>query len=35
MKALNELFREVICLNEVGGDMNAVLRFSDPDGKSV
>ena len=34
MKTLNELFREVICLNEVGGDMNAVLRFSDPDGKS-
>lgn len=34
MKTLNELFREVILQNEVSGNMNAVLRFSDPDGPS-
>ena len=34
MKTLNELFHDVIALNEVGGNMNAVLRFSDPDGAS-
>lgn len=34
MKSLNELFREVILLNEVSGNLDAVLRFSDPDGPS-
>jgi hypothetical protein len=31
-KTISELFREVILLNELGGDMNAALCFSDPDG---
>lgn len=34
MITLNELFRSVILLNEVSGNMKAVLRFSDPDGPS-
>lgn len=32
MKTLNELFREVILYNELGGDLGFALRFSDPDG---
>ncbi|HEY6872800.1 MAG TPA: hypothetical protein VI298_08755 [Geobacteraceae bacterium] len=31
-KTLNELFRDVIIKNELGGNLHAVLRFSDPDG---
>jgi len=31
-KTIPELFREVILLNELGGDLNEALRFSDPDG---
>ncbi len=34
MKSLNELFREVILLNELDGNEKAALRFSDPDGPS-
>lgn len=34
MKTLNELFREVILLNELSGNEKAALRFSDPDGPS-
>lgn len=34
MKTLNELFYDVILLNELGGDPSAALRFSDPDGAS-
>ena len=34
MKTLNELFRDVIYLNEVGGDESRILKFSDPDGPS-
>ena len=33
MKTLNELFYDVIILNELGGNKSAALRFSDPDGK--
>lgn len=33
-KTLNELFYNVILLNELGGNELAALRFSDPDGKS-
>jgi hypothetical protein len=32
MKTLNEMFYEVILLNELSGNLNAALRFSDPDG---
>jgi hypothetical protein len=32
MKTLNELFYHVILLNELDGNLNAALRFSDPDG---
>ena len=32
MKTLNELFYDVILLNELGGSTEAALRFSDPDG---
>lgn len=31
-KTLNELFREVILLNELSGNLKFALRFSDPDG---
>jgi hypothetical protein len=31
-KTLNDLFREIILLNELGGDMAEALKFSDPDG---
>jgi hypothetical protein len=34
MKSLNDLFREVILLNELDGNEQAALRFSDPDGPS-
>lgn len=34
MKTLNELFYDVILLNELGGDPCRALRFSDPDGPS-
>jgi hypothetical protein len=34
MKTLNELFYLVILQNELGGDVSAALRFSDPDGAS-
>lgn len=34
MKSLNELFYEVILLNELGGNKPAASRFSDPDGAS-
>lgn len=33
MKDMIQYFREVTCLNEVEGNMNAVLRLTDPDGK--
>jgi hypothetical protein len=32
MKSLNELFYEIILLNELGGDLSIALKFSDPDG---
>lgn len=32
MKELKELFREIIIENELGGDLNEALHFSDPDG---
>lgn len=32
MKTLNEMFYDVILLNELDGNVNAALRFSDPDG---
>lgn len=32
MKTLNELFYQVILLNELSGNKSAALRFSDPDG---
>jgi len=32
-KSLNELFYQVILLNELSGNLNAALRFSDPDGE--
>jgi hypothetical protein len=32
MKTLNEMFYDVIVRNELGGDANVALRFSDPDG---
>lgn len=32
MKTLNELFYDLILLNELDGNLNAALRFSDPDG---
>ena len=32
MKTLNEMFYEVILLNELSGNVNVALRFSDPDG---
>ena len=34
MKSLNELFYDVILLNELGGDVSAALRFSDASSKS-
>lgn len=34
MKTINELFYDVILLNELGGNKAAALRFSDPDGPS-
>lgn len=34
MKTLNELFYDVILLNELSGNIRAALRFSDPDGPS-
>ena len=34
MKSMEELFRLVILLNEVSGNLKAILRFSDPDGPS-
>ena len=34
MKSLNELFYDVILLNELGGNKSAALKFSDPDGAS-
>lgn len=34
MKSMNELFYDVILLNELSGNIKAALRFSDPDGKS-
>ncbi len=34
MKTMEQLFREVILWNEVSGNQNAILRFSDPDGPS-
>jgi len=34
MKSINDLFRDVILLNELSGDESAALRFSDPDGPS-
>ncbi|MDD2899002.1 MAG: hypothetical protein PHI31_09845 [Desulfuromonadaceae bacterium] len=34
MKTLNELFYQVILLNELSGNKSAALRFSDPDGAS-
>ena len=34
MKTLNELFYQVILLNELSGNKSAALRFSDPDGPS-
>jgi hypothetical protein len=32
MKSINELFYDLILLNELDGNLNASLRFSDPDG---
>ena len=32
MRTLNEMFYDVILLNELSGNLNAALRFSDPDG---
>lgn len=32
MKTLNELFYDVILLNELFGNVKAAFRFSDPDG---
>ena len=32
MKTLNEMFYDIEVLNELGGNLNAALRFSDPDG---
>jgi hypothetical protein len=32
MKSLNEMFYDIIVQNELGGNINAALRFSDPDG---
>jgi hypothetical protein len=32
MKTLNEMFYRVIVLNELSGNLNAALKFSDPDG---
>ena len=32
MKTLNEMLYEIIVLNELDGNLNASLRFSDPDG---
>lgn len=34
MKTLNELFYDVILLNELSGNVKVALRFSDPDGPS-
>jgi len=34
MKTLNELFYQIILLNELSGNKSAALRFSDPDGAS-
>jgi len=34
MKTINELFYQVILLNELSGNKSAALRFSDPDGPS-
>jgi hypothetical protein len=34
MKTLNQLFYDVILLNELSGNVSAALRFSDPDGPS-
>lgn len=34
MKTLNELFYQVILLNELSGNVKAAMRFSDPDGPS-
>ena len=32
MKTLNELFYDVILLNELSGNVSGALKFSDPDG---
>ena len=32
MKTLNEMFYDIILLNELSGNLGAALRFSDPDG---
>jgi hypothetical protein len=32
MRTLNEMFYDIEVLNELGGNLNASLRFSDPDG---
>jgi hypothetical protein len=32
MKSLNEMFYDIIVLNELGGDLSLSLKFSDPDG---
>ena len=32
MQSLNEMFYQIILLNELGGNLAAALRFSDPDG---
>lgn len=34
MKSMNELYYDVIFLNELSGNIRAALRFSDPDGPS-